>query len=87
MTAIYDQLRVPAYLEPGEYVLGFRYDCETSAQVWNSCAEITISAPVAVDADVFLSRGVTNRGDQRLCFFWRWQAGGDSHVCLSIVSL
>lgn len=48
MTTIYDKLRVPAYLEPGEYVLGFRYDCEKSAQVWNSCADITITAPVAV---------------------------------------
>jgi hypothetical protein len=29
----YDQLRIPDHLEPGEYVLGFRYDCEASAQV------------------------------------------------------
>merc|ERR1712012_388869 len=41
---IYDQLRVPDYLEPGDYVLGFRWDCETSAQVWQSCADITIAA-------------------------------------------
>ena len=26
------------HLKPGEYVLGFRWDCETSAQVWQSCA-------------------------------------------------
>merc|ERR1712039_443719 len=42
---IYDQLRVPAHLEPGEYVLGFRWDCETSAQIWQSCADVTITAP------------------------------------------
>lgn len=41
---IYDQLRVPEHLEAGEYVLGFRWDCETSAQVWQSCADITITA-------------------------------------------
>jgi len=40
----YDQLRVPEHLEPGEYVLGFRWDCESSAQVWQSCADITITA-------------------------------------------
>ena len=40
----YDQLRVPEHLLPGEYVLGFRWDCESSAQVWQSCADITISA-------------------------------------------
>jgi len=40
----YDQLRVPDHLEPGEYVLGFRWDCESTAQVWQSCADITIAA-------------------------------------------
>ncbi len=30
---LYDQLIVPAHLKPGEYVLGLRWDCETSAQV------------------------------------------------------
>merc|ERR1711920_423377 len=39
----YDQLRVPEHLEPGEYVLGFRWDCESSAQVWQSCADVTIT--------------------------------------------
>ena len=42
---IYDQLVVPASLTPGEYVLGLRWDCETSAQVWQSCADVTITAP------------------------------------------
>jgi len=42
---IYDHLRVPEHLPPGEYVLGLRWDCETSAQVWQSCADITITAP------------------------------------------
>lgn len=40
----YDQLRVPAHLPAGEYVLGFRWDCESSAQVWQSCADVTITA-------------------------------------------
>ena len=26
----------------GEYVLGWRWDCEMSSQVWSSCADITI---------------------------------------------
>ena len=42
---MYDLLRVPKHLPPGEYVLGLRYDCEASAQVWNSCADIVIAAP------------------------------------------
>jgi lytic starch monooxygenase len=41
---MYDQLRVPAHLQAGEYVLGFRWDCESSAQVWQACADITIAA-------------------------------------------
>merc|ERR1711924_521474 len=36
---LYDQLRVPEHLEPGEYVLGFRWDCEASGQIWQSCAD------------------------------------------------
>jgi hypothetical protein len=40
----YDQLRIPGHLEPGEYVLGFRWDCEASAQIWQSCADVTIAA-------------------------------------------
>merc|ERR1719401_599147 len=41
---MYDYLRVPENLKPGEYVLGFRWDCETSAQIWQSCADVTITA-------------------------------------------
>merc|ERR1712183_47909 len=39
---MYDYLRVPEHLKPGEYVLGFRWDCEASAQVWQSCADVTV---------------------------------------------
>jgi hypothetical protein len=38
----YDRLRVPKNLSPGKYVLGFRWDCESSAQIWQSCSDITI---------------------------------------------
>ena len=41
---MYDYLRVPEHLAPGDYVLGFRWDCETSAQVWQSCADVKITA-------------------------------------------
>ena len=44
---MYDYLRVPEHLKPGEYVLGFRWDCESSAQVWQSCADVTITAPAS----------------------------------------
>jgi len=40
--AVYDVVRVPAGLRPGRYVLGFRYDCEATAQVWSSCSDITL---------------------------------------------
>lgn len=40
----YDMLRIPEHLEQGDYVLGFRWDCESSAQVWQSCADVTITA-------------------------------------------
>jgi hypothetical protein len=40
--AIRDVVKVPANLPPGKYVLGFRLDCEATAQVWNSCSDITL---------------------------------------------
>lgn len=40
---IMDTVRVPADLAPGEYVLGWRWDCELTAQVWSACADITIA--------------------------------------------
>ena len=39
--AIVDHVVVPK-LPAGDYVLGFRWDCEETAQVWSSCADVTI---------------------------------------------
>ena len=39
---ILDKVRVPADIEPGEYVLSWRWDCELTAQVWNACSDVTI---------------------------------------------
>jgi len=41
--AIVDQVVVPSTLVPGPYVLGFRWDCEETSQVWSSCADITLT--------------------------------------------
>ena len=35
--AIRDVLKIPADLPAGRYVLGWRYDCEATAQVWSNC--------------------------------------------------
>merc|ERR1719357_466170 len=40
--AIKDLVEVPESLEPGRYVLSFRWDCQQSPQVWNSCANINV---------------------------------------------
>ena len=39
---IIDKVQVPEDLEPGEYVLSFRWDCQKSSQVWNICANIIV---------------------------------------------
>ena len=39
---IIHELEVPA-VPSGEYVLGFRYDSENTAQVWAQCADLTIT--------------------------------------------
>jgi hypothetical protein len=47
--AVEDTVKVPANIPPGDYVLGWRWDCEMSSQVWSNCADITI-----VDSDEIL---------------------------------
>jgi len=37
-----DEVEVPADLEAGDYVLSFRWDCEGTPQIWNSCSNIKI---------------------------------------------
>lgn len=38
-----DQVKIPADLPSGDYMLNWRWDCEETPQVWNSCADITIA--------------------------------------------
>jgi hypothetical protein len=38
-----DTLKVPAGVTAGEYVVGFRWDCEQTTQIWQQCADITIA--------------------------------------------
>ena len=40
--AALDTVKVPAGLKAGKYILGFRYDCEATAQVWQQCADIEL---------------------------------------------
>lgn len=44
LVEIVDTVHIPATLKPGKWVLGWRWDCEESAQVWTSCSDITIVA-------------------------------------------
>jgi len=44
---IVDRVALPAALPAGEYVVGFRYDCEESNQIWSSCSDVTITAAAA----------------------------------------
>ena len=44
LVSIVDVLAVPADLLPGDYILGFRYDSEMTAQVWQQCADLEIAA-------------------------------------------
>jgi len=40
--AALDVVKIPKGLKPGKYVLGWRYDCEATAQVWSNCADVTL---------------------------------------------
>jgi len=39
---VFDQVSVPLDLQPGEYVLSFRWDCQGSSQVWSTCSNVLI---------------------------------------------
>jgi len=40
---IVDHVVIPKDLPKGDWVVGFRWDCEQSAQIWASCADVTIN--------------------------------------------
>lgn len=46
--AVIDRVKIPSDLKPGKYVLGWRLDCEATAQIWSNCADITIASGDAV---------------------------------------
>lgn len=41
--SIVSHVIVPSSLEPGPYLLSWRWDCEQSRQIWQSCADIEIT--------------------------------------------
>ncbi|KAL5267021.1 hypothetical protein ACHWQZ_G004161 [Mnemiopsis leidyi] len=41
--AVVDQVEVPEDLEPGEYVLSWRWDNEQTPQIWNTCSSIKVT--------------------------------------------
>lgn len=41
---IVDEILIPEDLTPGEYVLGFRWDCEQGPQVFTNCADVAITS-------------------------------------------
>lgn len=41
---ISDHVLLPKHLPPGEYVLGWRWDAEETAQIWQNCADVSIGA-------------------------------------------
>lgn len=42
-TNIVDHVQIPASIEPGEYLLSWRWDAEQTNQIWQNCADVTIN--------------------------------------------
>eukprot|EP00037_Helgoeca_nana_P009012 m.79439 g.79439 ORF g.79439 m.79439 type:complete len:425 (+) comp19295_c0_seq1:30-1304(+) len=42
---ISDEVVIPRTIKPGKYVVSWRWDCEETAQVWSTCADVNIAAP------------------------------------------
>ena len=37
-----DLVQVPESLEPGDYILSFRWDCQQTPQIWQTCANVQV---------------------------------------------
>ena len=42
---VIDRVKIPSDLKPGKYILGWRMDCESTAQVWSNCADVELYSP------------------------------------------
>merc|ERR1712232_725608 len=51
---IVDKVNIPATLKPGKYVLGWRWDCEESTQVWTSCSDVTLVTQDSTQVDMLI---------------------------------
>jgi len=40
--SIVDKVEIPSTLEPGEYLMSWRWDAEQSSQIWQNCADISL---------------------------------------------
>lgn len=45
--SVVDKVLIPEDLEPGDYLLSWRWDCEQSSQVWLNCADVKVVDPVS----------------------------------------
>lgn len=48
--SILDEVYIPTDLEPGHYLLSWRWDCEESFQIWQNCADVIITNPTVEKA-------------------------------------
>merc|ERR550514_2296291 len=39
---ISDEVQIPKDIQPGRYVISWRWDCEETAQVWQNCGDVLI---------------------------------------------
>jgi len=84
---IIDQVQIPSNLEPGNYVISFRWDCEQTPQVWNSCASIKMESDTADSttnqSQACPARCQTCRGFEQPCTNWcskfNWCGNSDAH--------
>ena len=42
--SVVDHVLLPAGIEPGDYLLSWRWDCEQTTQIWQNCADVRIVA-------------------------------------------
>lgn len=71
--SVVDQVVLPEDLEPGRYVLSWRWDAEQTKQVWSQCSDVLIvssaaaTATAAVSSSSSSSSSLLPSGSRHLC--------------------
>jgi len=84
-----DRVVIPEGLEEGEYLLGWRWDCEESTQVWQNCADLVLTkdapppspapSPAPTPSPTDQCSGFTPDAKSHACYYKGCKSGSNTN--------